>query len=242
MPRKYAHAPSPGPRPWGRGRGSIRRRSGGRRGPHHRQSGPRRRRLHPLGPEPNFNESMYFNFFDTRRCRSAASCRLGNRANEGYAEVTVCLYLPDGRVLFNFKRPEIREQRRLRRGRHALRGARADRAPAHALYEGHRARARRPARDGGPGAASARTRSSASRIDLLHEAVGPALRQRAGQAGRRKPAEQQFAPRPLRAAHARDRHASRSRASATRSTASACATTPGARATGRRSTPTSGSR
>src|SRR5262249_44764133 len=33
--------------------------------------------------------------------------RLGNRPNEGYAEVTTCFYLPDGRVAFMFKRPEI---------------------------------------------------------------------------------------------------------------------------------------
>jgi len=33
--------------------------------------------------------------------------RMGNRPNEGYAEVTVCLYLPDGRVAFNYKRPKI---------------------------------------------------------------------------------------------------------------------------------------
>ena len=28
---------------------------------------------HPLGPEPHFNESMYFNFFDRTR-RTVASC------------------------------------------------------------------------------------------------------------------------------------------------------------------------
>jgi hypothetical protein len=33
--------------------------------------------------------------------------RLGNRANEGYAEMTTCIYLPDGRVGFMFARPEI---------------------------------------------------------------------------------------------------------------------------------------
>ncbi len=32
---------------------------------------------------------------------------MGNRPNEGYAEMTVCLYLPDGRVGFMFKRPHI---------------------------------------------------------------------------------------------------------------------------------------
>ena len=61
---------------------------------------------HELGPEPNFNESMYFNFFDTKE-KLGGFVRLGNRANEGQAEMTVCLYLPDGRVLFAFKRPSI---------------------------------------------------------------------------------------------------------------------------------------
>lgn len=33
--------------------------------------------------------------------------RLGNRPNEGRAEMTTCLYLPDGRVAFMFDRPSI---------------------------------------------------------------------------------------------------------------------------------------
>jgi hypothetical protein len=62
--------------------------------------------LHPLGPEPNFNESMYFNFFD--RSKSLGGfVRLGNRANEGQAEMTVCLFLQGDKVLFAFKRAEI---------------------------------------------------------------------------------------------------------------------------------------
>ena len=43
---------------------------------------------HELGPEPNFNESVYFNFFDRQQNRGGF-VRIGNRANEGYAEVTV---------------------------------------------------------------------------------------------------------------------------------------------------------
>ena len=62
--------------------------------------------LHELGPEPNFNESAYYNFFD-RKQRLGGWFRIGNRANEGNAERTVCLYLPDGRVLFSFGRPKI---------------------------------------------------------------------------------------------------------------------------------------
>ena len=62
--------------------------------------------MHKLGPEPNFNESMYFNVYDPSS-RVGGFVRLGNRANEGYAEMTVCLYLPDGRVGFMFSRPKI---------------------------------------------------------------------------------------------------------------------------------------
>src|ERR1700738_3355964 len=62
--------------------------------------------LHPPGPEGNFNESMYFNVYDPSK-RIGGFLRLGNRANEGYAEMTVCLYLPDGRVAFMFQRPGI---------------------------------------------------------------------------------------------------------------------------------------
>ena len=61
---------------------------------------------HPLGQESNFNESMYFNFFDPEQS-IGGFVRLGNRANEGRAEMTVCLYLPDGRVLFSFQRAQI---------------------------------------------------------------------------------------------------------------------------------------
>ena len=62
--------------------------------------------LHELGPEPTFNESMYFNVYDPAE-QVGGFVRLGNRANEGYAEMTTCLYLPDGRVGFMYNRPEI---------------------------------------------------------------------------------------------------------------------------------------
>jgi len=62
--------------------------------------------MHELGPESNFNESMYFNLYDPAQ-RVGGWFRCGNRANEGYAEMTVCVYLPDGRVAFMYKRPEI---------------------------------------------------------------------------------------------------------------------------------------
>ena len=81
--------------------------------------------MHELGPEPNFNESMYINCFDPEQ-QVGGWFRIGNRANEGYAEMTVCLYLPPdrcGRRRSNggvhVQAPDHRQQRRLRRRRHA---------------------------------------------------------------------------------------------------------------------------
>src|SRR5437867_11621274 len=62
--------------------------------------------MHPLESAKNFNESMYFNFFDPAD-RVGGWFRLGNRPNEGYAEMTTCVYLPDGSVGFMFARPEV---------------------------------------------------------------------------------------------------------------------------------------
>jgi hypothetical protein len=62
--------------------------------------------MHPLEDASNFNESMYFNVYDPSE-RLGGFFRLGNRANEGYAEMTVCVYLADGRVAFMFRRPQI---------------------------------------------------------------------------------------------------------------------------------------
>ncbi|HYB89588.1 MAG TPA: hypothetical protein VEC38_00945 [Candidatus Binataceae bacterium] len=63
--------------------------------------------MHPNTGESNYNESAYYNFYD-RNLRVGGFARLGNRPNEGYAEMTVCLYLPDGKVGFMFQRPEIK--------------------------------------------------------------------------------------------------------------------------------------
>lgn len=62
--------------------------------------------MHDNSGEPNFNESMYVNFYD-RTARCGAFARIGNRPNERYAEMTIAVYQPDGTALFNFKRPEI---------------------------------------------------------------------------------------------------------------------------------------
>lgn len=67
------------------------------------------------GDEPNFNESMYFNVYDPA-ARFGGFFRLGNRPNEGRGEMTVCLYLPDGRVAFMYQRPEVTTNERFDAG------------------------------------------------------------------------------------------------------------------------------
>ncbi|HZZ89284.1 MAG TPA: hypothetical protein VFE13_13225 [Caulobacteraceae bacterium] len=54
----------------------------------------------------NYNESMYFNVFD-HQTQVGGWFRIGNRPNEYYAEMSICLYLPGGRVGFMFARPKI---------------------------------------------------------------------------------------------------------------------------------------
>jgi len=65
---------------------------------------PKDEYTHPPEPVSNYNESMYFNVFDSPK-RLGAWMRIGNRPNEGYCEMTCCVYLPDGRVGFMFARP-----------------------------------------------------------------------------------------------------------------------------------------
>ncbi|MGE4322447.1 MAG: hypothetical protein AB7E60_05400 [Sphingobium sp.] len=63
----------------------------------------------------NYNESMYFNAMD-EKAGVGLWVRIGNRLNEGHAEMTCCVYLPDGKVGFMFARPEIRHNREMAAG------------------------------------------------------------------------------------------------------------------------------
>ncbi len=72
--------------------------------------------MHPLEEARNFNESMYFNLFEAVEKPMGGWFRIGNRANEGYAEMTCCLYLPDGSVGFVYGRPEISGNDKLEAG------------------------------------------------------------------------------------------------------------------------------
>jgi hypothetical protein len=67
---------------------------------------PRDEYTHPPEDVGNYNESMYFNAFDSAE-GIGAWVRIGNRPNEGHAEMSCCVYLPDGRAGFMFSRPAL---------------------------------------------------------------------------------------------------------------------------------------
>jgi hypothetical protein len=62
--------------------------------------------LHPPGPQTNWNESRYVDFWDPQQ-RLGGWFRIGNRPNEGRAEMSACINLPDGTTAFMFDRPKI---------------------------------------------------------------------------------------------------------------------------------------
>ncbi len=126
---------------------------------------------HPLGTEKNFNDSMYFNFFDNAK-GLGGFLRCGNRANERYAEVTLCLYLPSGEVLFNYKRPEITHNDAFDAG-----GMRFETIEPlvrlRTTYEGSAVFLTKPEQMSDPGQAFRENPHKKVSIDLTHEGVGP---------------------------------------------------------------------
>jgi hypothetical protein len=127
--------------------------------------------LHELGPEPNFNESAYYNFFD-RGQKLGGWFRIGNRANEGSAERTVCLYLPDGRVLFSFGRPKIANNDAFDAG--GLRFEVLEPTQRHrTTFDGTVVELAQPRDMADPKAAFEGNPKKRVSFDLVHEAVGP---------------------------------------------------------------------
>ena len=62
--------------------------------------------MHEPTEHPQFNESAYYNFVEGDS-GFAVLIRMGNRVNEGHAEVTVLVYLPGGRAAIRFDRAGI---------------------------------------------------------------------------------------------------------------------------------------
>ncbi len=62
--------------------------------------------VHAPGQESNWNESRYIDFWDPER-RVGGWFRIGVRPNAGYAEMSACVFRPDGQVAFTFDRAPI---------------------------------------------------------------------------------------------------------------------------------------
>jgi hypothetical protein len=62
--------------------------------------------VHQPGDQVNWNESRYVDFWD-HEARIGGWFRIGARPNAAYAEMSACLYLPDGRTAFAFSRAPI---------------------------------------------------------------------------------------------------------------------------------------
>jgi len=146
---------------------------------------------HELGPEPNFNESMYFNFFDPEQS-IGGFIRIGNRANEGRAEVTVTLYLKDGRVLFTFKRAPIEHNEAFDAG-----GARFEviepSQKLRSVYEGSVLDLDEPRNMTDPRKAFTESPKRRIQLDLVHDAVGPMYGSAGDKHESEQNADQQFA-------------------------------------------------
>ncbi len=126
---------------------------------------------HPLGPEPNFSESVYFNFFDRAQNRGGF-VRIGNRANERQAEVTVIVYNADGSALFNFKRPEIASNDGWNAGGLSVE-VQTPGEKLRTVYQGSAVYLADPRAMKDPRAAFRENPHRRLRIDLVHEGVGP---------------------------------------------------------------------
>ena len=126
---------------------------------------------HPLGPEENFNESVYFNFFD-RASNRGGFIRMGNRANEGYAEMTVIVYNSDGSAFFNYKKPEISHNDAWDAG-----GARIEVVTPgeqiRTVYSGSALHMQDPRAMQDPGKAFKSNPFKRINLDLMHYGVGP---------------------------------------------------------------------
>jgi hypothetical protein len=128
--------------------------------------------MHEPEEASNFNESRYYNWFD-HGAGMGGWVRMGNRVNEGYAELTVCLYLPDGRVGFIFKRPQITSN-----AEHDAGGLRFEVLKPYEehriTYEGRVCLLDHPREMAEPREAFANNPHVGCRIDLHLTAVGPA--------------------------------------------------------------------
>jgi hypothetical protein len=134
--------------------------------------------MHAIEADTQFNESMLITSFD-RENDQGVLLRIGNRPNEGYAEVTFCLFPPRGGALFQFARSPIRDNERFDAGGLSFRII----APSDALeitYAGEVAVFEDPKALANPGPAFKEARRSEVELRLVADAISPMYGARSG--------------------------------------------------------------
>jgi hypothetical protein len=127
--------------------------------------------MHEPDADPQFNESAYFNFGDVGQSIGGL-LRLGNRVNEGYAEMTSLLFLPDQTVGFWYARPAITDNRA-----HDAGGLRCEvvepHVEHHVVYDGPVLRMKDPSEMEDPGRAFKTNPREDCHVDLTFRGVAP---------------------------------------------------------------------
>jgi hypothetical protein len=144
---------------------------------------PRDDYTHSPGADPDHNESAYYNFFDKAR-GIGGFVRIGNRVNEGCAEVSLVLYMPEGAALFNYQRLQISGNEAFAAG--GMRFEVLEPFVRHgSTYEGTAVYVGDATQIGtDPGRALRENHRQEVRLDLVHAAIGPVFG-----AGGERPAE-----------------------------------------------------
>ena len=119
----------------------------------------------------NYNESMYFNVFDPKK-KIGGWFRIGNRPNEGYAEMTTCLYLTGGRIAFMYAKPRITDNKAMNAG-----GMKIDVVEPfkrlNVSYDGKALLLAKPFEMADPGRAFRENPTFEARVELNYEGVSP---------------------------------------------------------------------
>ncbi len=155
---------------------------------------PEDEHTHPVEAARSFNESMYANVFD-HGARMGGWFRVGNRPNEGHAEVSCCLHFADGSAAFMFDRPAIAGNERLAAGGMAFEVVEPLRC-VRVRYDGLAVVLADPRAMNDPKRAFAENPIVRCRVDLELEGIVPVLGgERVDAAGRpvEEPPEQSFA-------------------------------------------------
>ena len=127
--------------------------------------------LHSPGDEQNFNESMYFNFYD-RTQEIGGFLRVGNRVNEGHAEMTMCIFLPGGGALFDFARAPMVDNLAFNTGQMVF-TALEPLVRHRSTYRGTPIQMDDPLVLADPGVAFRSSPRAEVALDLVHDATGP---------------------------------------------------------------------